>query len=233
MRMKNKWEEQAATRQKHKDQLKAKKKGSSLERGVPYLTERPTILIVCEGENTEPSYFRQFRLTNATVKAVGVGYNTISLVERAIELSERDTYDQVWCVFDKDDFPAENFNEAIQLATRNRFKVAYSNQSFEYWLILHFNDHQGGALHRDDYHKKINDCIGPWGCSYDSKGSKIVSADLFDLLEAKDPIEKEERRLLACKRARRIYHLFDHSSPASEESSTTVFLLVEELAKYL
>ena len=37
---------------------------------------------------TEPSYFNKFKLTTATIKAVGEGYNTISLVNRAIELSK-------------------------------------------------------------------------------------------------------------------------------------------------
>jgi hypothetical protein len=37
---------------------------------------------------------------------------------------------------------------------------------------------------------------------------------------------------LAIKRAERNYNQLDHSNPAAEESSTTVFRLVEELLKY-
>ncbi len=37
---------------------------------------------------------------------------------------------------------------------------------------------------------------------------------------------------IAIKRAKRIYDLYDHSSPALEESSTTVFRLVEEILKF-
>ncbi|MGN6417310.1 MAG: RloB domain-containing protein [Pseudobacter sp.] len=36
----------------------------------------------------------------------------------------------------------------------NNIQIAYSNQAFEYWLILHFEDHQGGKIDRNDYHKK-------------------------------------------------------------------------------
>ena len=118
---------------------------------MPTKLERPTILIVCEGENTEPSYFSQFKLSTATIKAIGEGYNTVSLVNRALKLSKEKSYDQVWCVFDKDDFSVNNFNNAITLSEANNFGVAYSNQAFEYWLILHFDDHQGGGMHRDDY----------------------------------------------------------------------------------
>ena len=46
-------------------------------------------------------------------------------------------YSQVWVVFDKDDF--DDFDEAVALAEKYGFKVAWSNQSFEYWLYLHFN----------------------------------------------------------------------------------------------
>ena len=80
MRMKDKKAEQAADKERHKEQLKAKRRTeTSLERPAPVLTEKPTILIVCEGKNTEPSYFNQFRLSSATIKPVGEGFNTISL----------------------------------------------------------------------------------------------------------------------------------------------------------
>lgn len=143
MKMKNKKAEQLSDKQKHRDSLRHQRRSEPiLDRQAANLTEKPSILIVCEGKNTEPSYFNQFRLSSAKVKPVGVGYNTISLVNRAIYLSEQDTYDQVWCVFDKDDFNENDFNKAIQIAQTNNFGVAYSNQSFEYWFILHFDDHQ-------------------------------------------------------------------------------------------
>lgn len=67
----------------------------------------------------------------------------MAVVKQAIELSSKRHYEQVWCVFDKDDFPARDFNSAVAMAAANNIKVGYSNQAFEYWLILHFVDHQG------------------------------------------------------------------------------------------
>jgi len=87
--MKNKKIEQTAARKRHKERLKAdRRKEPTLERGYPELIEKPSILIVCEGENTEPSYFNQFKVTSATVKSVGTGYNTVSLVEKAKKIDE-------------------------------------------------------------------------------------------------------------------------------------------------
>ena len=78
MRMKNKKSEQIAAKQKHIARFRSdRRKAPILERPAAYLAEKPSILIVCEGENTEPSYFNQFRIYSATVKSVGEGYNTI------------------------------------------------------------------------------------------------------------------------------------------------------------
>ena len=234
MKMKNKKAEQIAAKQKHRDQIKAQRRTEPmLERPVAELTAKPTILIVCEGENTEPSYFNQFRLSSAKVKSVGEGYNTISLVNRAFELSQQGNFDQVWCVFDKDDFNEQDFNDAIQIAKSNNFGVAYSNQAFEYWLILHFNDHQGGGMHRNDYNDRINSLLKPYKVKYDGNGSKIVEEDFFELLDGIDEKTKNKRVNLAIARAERNDKQFDHTNPAREESSTTVFRLVQELLKHL
>lgn len=234
MKMKDKKAEQIAARQKHRDQLKARRRtASSFDRPEPFLSEKPTILIVCEGENTEPSYFNQFRLSSATIKPVGEGYNTISLVNRAIQIASQDSFEQVWCVFDKDDFSDSDFNNAIIIAEANNFGVAYSNQAFEYWIIMHFDDHQGGGIHRVDYTSKINKLLKPYGVKYDGSGSKIITEEIFELLDGIDEKTQKERKQLAITRAERNYDKFDHSNPAKEESSTTVFRLVKELLKYV
>ena len=48
----------------------------------------PIILIVCEGERTEPNYFDQFEVTNITIDPRGIGDNTVRLVEYAIKESK-------------------------------------------------------------------------------------------------------------------------------------------------
>jgi len=88
---------------------------------------KQSFLIVCEGEKTEPGYFKAFRMTAATVKAVGQAMNMMTLVSKAISIREADqkkVYDQFWVVFDKDDFPAKDFNLAIQYAEKCGFRVA-------------------------------------------------------------------------------------------------------------
>lgn len=237
MKMKDKRSEQDAQRKRHREalaQVKARRRGKpQIERPKPTQIEKPTILIVCEGVNTEPGYFNHFRLTSATIKTVGAGFNTVFLVNQAQNLRKKGKYDHVWCVFDKDDFPAEDFNEAIRLAVSLGFQVAYSNQAFEYWLILHFEDHQGGPMHRDQYGKKLNGYLNSLGCTYDADGSKEITSDIFEHLMANDTKQGKPRVELAITRAERIFNDKDHRSPATEESSTKVYMLVRFLLNYV
>lgn len=96
------------------------------------------ILIVCEGEQTEPNYFRSFRVASRVCDVRGTGCNTVSLVNDAIRLNGEGSYREVWCVFDKDSFTAAHVANAFQLAKQNKFHIAFSNECFELWYLLHF-----------------------------------------------------------------------------------------------
>src|SRR4051812_40046809 len=83
---------------------------------------RVYFLIVCEGEKTEPNYFKSFK-TNVksfiyTIDTFGEGSNTRDLVKRTIKARNNSCqeYDRVWAVFDRDSFSPDDFNSAIQLA---------------------------------------------------------------------------------------------------------------------
>lgn len=206
----------------------------AIDRADPTATEFIRLLVVTEGVNTEVSYFRQFQMPNVQVRTVGTGCNTVSLVRRAEQIWDEERlkgneYDQVWCVFDKDDFPADDFNEALRLAEHlfGEGRVAYSNQSFEYWLLLHFLDHQGGAMHRRQYDTRLSECLAPYGVQYEGRKSKLISTDFFDLLLAVDAQTRRRRIDQAIDRAERVFDQYDHRSPAYEESSTTVFRVVK------
>ncbi|WP_442591253.1 RloB family protein [Pedobacter sp. AW31-3R] len=112
-------------------------------------------LIVCEDENTERVYFQGFeiRIPKETLylDAVGTGLDPLGIVTRAISekkrleaLCER-SVDEVWVVFDKDDADLNDtritrFQAAFKLAAEQGFKIAYSNEVFELWLLLHLSD---------------------------------------------------------------------------------------------
>ena len=238
--------------EEHKKQLaeaKARRRaGGAIAGPEPTLKENPTLLIYCEGKNTEPSYFNKFKRSSVNVKAFGDGKNTVSLVKAAKKIAKKAAdkgkpYEKVWCVFDADPKPdnpnqLKNFNDAVVLAEKYGFGCAYSNQAFEYWLILHFEDHQGGSMARTDYDSKLNGYLNPLGLFYEGRDSKMVTQDVFDLMFEEigkdrqgNPITRYRK---AVERARRNFdNIGDHSNPGKEESSTVVYKLVEELLGYV
>jgi RloB-like protein len=225
-------QDREAHRQQQADAKARRRQQPTLVRDRGQREEKPLILIVCEGANTEPSYFRQFRLANARIKAIGTGTNTLSLVLRAALLAKGYGYDQVWCVYDKDSFSANDFNASIKAAIAKGMRLAWSNQAFEYWLILHFEDHQGGALHRQDYGAKINSYLKPLGAFYDYDGSKLITPAIFEILSGRDPKTGRLRIELAIERAHRNMRLHEDCTAAQAESCTLVHTLVEELRRH-
>ncbi|MEA5618735.1 RloB family protein [Cronbergia sp. UHCC 0137] len=179
---------------------------------------RQVFLIVCEGEKTEPNYFRNFRVST-TVKEVdvrGFGYNPSKLVEKAKELKTEDDYDQIWCVFDRDDWPKQDFNNAIANAERAGFKVAYSNEAFELWYVLHFEFLNTG-LPRKDYINKLDKLLQH---KY-YKNSDTIYEDL------------ENRQSTAIKNAKNLLNQYNPSNPESDNPSTTVHLLIQALNQFI
>ena len=180
-------------------------------------------LIVCEGERTEPHYFECFRVPtrpNVVPYVVGTGYNTVALVQEALKLRqeaivEKKEYDQVWCVFDRDSFPPEQFNAALILAANEGLQVAYSNEAFELWYLLHFNYYDTG-ISRQSYCDRLSSLLNhPY-----AKKSATVYAEL------------EAHQGIAMRHARRLLSQYDPPEPVRDNPSTTVHLLVEQLLRF-
>ena len=93
------------------------------------------------------------------------GDNTVNLFNRAVKDVARsnNVYKHVWLVFDKDDFPAENFDHTVELCEaegteETRYHPIWSNQCIELWFLLHFMFLQSD-LHRDEYWPKLSECL--------------------------------------------------------------------------
>ncbi len=184
---------------------------------------RDRFLIVCEGAATEPNYFRAFPVQADLVEVdiKGIGANTKSLVEAAIRRKQEahrngKPYNQVWCVFDRDVFPAANFNEAFRLAGANGIRTAYSNQCFELWYYLHFH-FIDTALHRHAYGNKLTDLIGR---KYE-KNDTCMYAHILN------------RQTTAIRNAKTLLNRYASHNPEKDDPSTTVHLLVEALNEFI
>ncbi len=180
-------------------------------------------LIVCEGEQTEPNYFRSFRVPANVLDVRGMGDNTVNLVKRAIELRDAvqgtgQAYDQIWCVFDRDSFPAKHFNAALQLAKNNAISVTFSNsnEAFEIWYLLHFAYHDAG-ISRQAYKDKLTELLGH---TYE-KNSRTIYDDLYS------------RQPDALRNAEKLHKGYKPSRPEQNNPCTTVYQLVEQLNRFV
>jgi len=107
------------------------------------------VLIVCEGEKTEPNYIKalidDFRLNTANVVVANniAGSSPRAIVDFALhEYGKEREYDRVYCVFDKDRHATyENALDKIRrarLSNSHSIIAINSVPCFELWLLLHF-----------------------------------------------------------------------------------------------
>lgn len=196
---------------------------------IEVIPERKYFLIVSEGERTEPNYFNHFKTflpkhLVETINVYGEGDNTINIVRKAISIRDErkknallPDFDEVWAVYDKDDFPAERFNTAVRLAEQNGIESGHSNQSFELWYVLHFQLLEN-ALHRSDYIKTLSKILN---FKYEKNDLRVVTF-LFQKGNVRQAIEwaKElERNNLG-------------ATPSNSIPATRVYQLVERLLAY-
>ncbi len=198
---------------------------SNYKRKPPERRVKDRILILCGGQ-TEEIYFSRFKekykdgLSNVTVKIAKSKYgNPSAIVDKAISL--RNEYDELWCVFDKDDF--NDFDEAIIKSSRYaKINCAFSNEAIEYWFVLHFSDVRG-AISR----KNLNDIISrEFDIKYD-KSSTIIEK-ICEKLEDVDIEEVEER----AKRGYEYHELNSGKRFSDWRSCTSIFMLTKRLRKW-
>lgn len=176
---------------------------------------RQRFLIVCEGEQTEPNYFRDFQVPGLVITVADTRERGRRLITRAEQLRNDGDYDQVWCVFDRDDLLPDQISEALQHAQQIDIGVAFSNQAFELWYLLHF-DYHNTAITRRDYCERLERKLGR---TYTKNYTGMYNTLL-------------ERQPAAIANARRLLAQYNHWQPAIHDPSTTVHHLVEELNRH-
>jgi len=201
------------------------RKTQSLRRRRATKAPYDTILIVCEGEKTEPNYFTElksaFRLSNANIKICGHGSGPLRVVKFAIETYQKEQeFDRVYCVFDRDRHTT--YNVAIDKIKRTRlgkgskiFAIP-SVPCFEFWLLLHFeyttrqfNAPDDGSICAEVI-KELRNYLPAY-----QKGNQDIFNTIQDKLET------------AITNARRVEKF--HQTSGTDNPSTMVYSLVEDL----
>ena len=221
------------------DDIFKKRRARLEERKIESKIPKPnSFLIVSEGTKTEPYYFEglakyinklyesnSIKTAQPTIETCGEGKNTKSLVEETSKIVSRSPiiYEQVWVVFDKDDF--KDFDDAISLAQNNGFRVGWSNQCFEYWLYLHFY-YSDSALHRSDWYKKLDEIFKEKNISNDGYEKNL--SDIFDIVTKHGSIK------YAITNSIRVENTYNNIvQPSKKDPCTTVYKLMQELKPYI
>lgn len=202
-----------------------KKKKNKINCELPRYT-----YIVSEGTKTEPYYiesiaqiinekYREFS-SGRFIVVNGTGRNTKGLLEYArvnvdMEFPQAEV---VWLMYDKDDFPLDNFDNtqysAEDKADVREYRVAWSNECIELWFLLHFQE-LSVNVGRKRYRELLRDY-----CNYEKNMRNI-----FEMLRDKTDI--------AIARAKRQYEAYGDVAPSQMCPATRVYQLIEELQRYL
>ncbi len=193
-------------------------------------------LVVCEGTRTEPIYFEDMRDSLAPefrdrvhVVVKGTGLHTRDLLDYAVsECSRsRNGYDHVWVAYDKDEFPADEFDEVARECSRIHlgdatFHAMWSNPCFEVWLLLHFGYTTSEMFARRCIDRVGEECRRRLGVDYEKNRS--IYAQIAPMMGG------------ACEGSRRLIAWHEgqgKGSPSAMNPGTAVHEIVESLRQYL
>jgi len=209
--------------------LNRKRNNSSYNRQPGNKKPSEFILIICEGDETEPNYFNslryQLKLPTVNIQIIKKAGAPKNIIEKAKEASTNQNkdpklkkscphgFDSIWCVFDREN-PNNNltFNKAVEDADANNFKLAISNPSFEFWYILHFRETTRQFMGGQEAKKYLAENFIP---NYNE------SLDVFNLLFANTQV--------AITASKKILQNHPVKGERFPNPSTTVHELVEKL----
>lgn len=239
-RKKNKEVDQARKKEQTKQELKRK---SATKEQIP------DIIIACEDEASAPTYFKILVKQLKNIKKITPDSFVIAkhtnthptgilkdLVNHKCKFSGK-TYKDFrhrWIVIDRDKERADggghsvgDFNSALIQAKHLKVDVAYSNDAFELWYLLHFH-YVDSAIARDDLLTKVIEKLQARNVS------KFVQLDKDTIKQANfTELIFEELQTLqetAIKNAKGLVASYEAShNPESDNPSTTVYKLVELL----
>lgn len=176
---------------------------------------KQSILIICEGTETEPNYFKhwkRFIRNEARIEIESKGPSPNVIVDYAVNKISTYDYNQIWCVFDQNGH--EGISNSIRKARNNNISVAFSNPCFEIWFLLHFKYQAANidcdsvcALLKNKYLKRFN-----------------KSMDVYDKL-----LNNQDKAISSAQKLRR-KHRHDGTTPVENQNPSTG---VDELVEYL
>lgn len=215
--------------------------GASRRRRECLYPRRTTVLILCEGDQTEPNYMHGLkrlvyasRLFSVTVRS-GRGGSAEAVVAEGAKAKESakrrgEAYDEVWCLIDVESARERAaFERACSRAANSDISLCASNPCFEVWLLSHFERTGRSFIHCDE----VREQLSRWwrrefGVDYQKNDTQIherVRGRIDDAVKnarwVRETHHRIEHCIADCNSATDVYRLVDHLvHPGSGETST-------------
>ncbi|MGX2950723.1 RloB family protein [Ursidibacter sp. B-7004-1] len=207
----------------------AKRKNRDLLRKKPKIEPYDLVLIVCEGEKTEPFYFQDMiefeGLSSVNIEIIsGKGSDPVSVVKTAkskIKQQEKHLpFNRVYCIIDRDSHA--NFEQAQNMAIDNdKIQLIISYPSFEFWYLCHFI-YSRSPITRTGNKSAGDNCISLLNAHWQNKFKAPYSKEIKNLYS--ELYEKLEIAIANSEKALR---------EAQKDSEPNPSTQVHELVEYL
>lgn len=223
---------------------------------------KKVFIIFCEDGAVEPAYFETFKSKDVHVSVHGNKKQHHAQVDLATEYFRKgglleviedkgvirevlklDDGAQAWCVYDRDkelnDGKDTAFNDSIVNANSKGIKTAWSNDDFELWILLHFEDvdiQNPEFLNRKKYYERLTEILK---LSFPNEGKfQNQRFDYYTTMKSKENFIRFTYQLmkgrldLAIKRAEKLEAIHLTNPPKAMHlhcPCTKVHLLVKQL----
>jgi hypothetical protein len=185
--------------------------------------EKKGVLIALEDTKSSKYYFQSLvkdsGLSGKVVFAKHIGTNPSKVLE-AITSAPRyqKDYEKQWIVIDKDDWSKSDFNGTIKQAKELGVCCAFSNESYELWILLHFENLRRYTS-RVELNKKLKEIFLD---NFSIEYSK-ASSDIYAVIKSRQQEAIKNTKSLIKK------HLRDDGEikPFEQNPLTNIFELVE------
>ena len=210
---------------------------SKRKRGISIPVGKNILFVYC-GKCTKPNYFSAVFndiSNNFFIKSHGqtrIVYNELidavdplNMAKDLKRIISEAHFDEVFVVFDKDDFLKDNFDNAIESInklnkkTNTTFIPLWSNQCVELWFILHFEFCQQ-ACHWDDYYPKLTSYLKK---KYKKNNPKILE----DIYSNKGSLKN------AIKNAKKLLEIHKDASYSNKWPATNVVAFFENYKDFI
>lgn len=195
----------------------------------------PKIYVWSHTRRAEIEYFQEFKnylKTPLLMPKKEICGTPQELLEKIVEWKKievcEDDGDQVWCIFDVDDFyknDSKRFLVAIKNAIGSNIRIAYVNECFELWILFHFEKPNCQICKGNDIEKKIIEAF-----KKNKLGKFQKNQEIFQIL-----LPFQERAIKNAKGIVPDYGRINWQNNLSAKGnpSTSIHFLVEEINRLI